>query len=115
MIGEMKHMVKLGTYTEVRNPESGSMTKTWVYGDAFWTKIDSTTAGSGEKDTAEKKTVTNRFIFTVHHRDDVSEDKRLIDEDGKVYDISAVLPHNERDYLTIEAQYTGKTESGQWP
>lgn len=93
--GRLKHRVTLQTFEVIDGPYRE---ETWVDIGKIWAEIGSVSGKELIASGAELSSVSYKII--IRYRKDVTA-KHRIKYDGKIYNIAAVLPNNNRTMLTL--------------
>lgn len=102
-IGILDEVINFEQYVESSRDSTGQSVGNWtVYEENTFARIDFRIRGSEEIILMDQVTPQRTALFTIHYRTDITE-KMRIKHNGKIYNIDSILPHEGRDFLTIEA------------
>lgn len=96
-IGRFKHLIKLQSYEETRDPDTGGVITKWVDVGQVWASIDGIHGREFLAAAAEQASTTWRIV--IRYRD-VSPAWRIV-HNGVYFNIKAILPNNDKNQLVL--------------
>lgn len=102
--GRLRHRIALQRYSEGERDENGFPipgSAGWATESSMWGSVEGINGREFVAASAEQAAVTWRI--TVRHSDAITPDKRLLC-DGRVFNIKAILPDNDKGRMTIMAE-----------
>lgn len=98
--GAMNRRIRIEASSETRDPESNELIRTWSLLAEVWAHRRDTTAR--EFFAAGSEHTEQVAVFTIWHREGVTQAMRLIDR-GQIFDITGTSELGQRQQLQLQA------------
>lgn len=85
------------------NDEAGQPEKRWVLHSSPWASYRAKRAQEQTEGAMPYNTVDAEFV--LRYDASITEEMRIVDEEGDVYQIKGLRPYGRREWLYIDAQY----------